>query len=997
MKKKRFLTVFLSAVILVCSLLSSVVFAEENDTEEPKVLLTLTSADEVNQVKKSMEKPDGFTDYVWNTPVKQLLPHGTDAMEEYSISPMSVGEVIGYDRGDKIYFSGGTRNTNKFEITTNNGFFYGFCAEASKSSPSPYQDHVQLNYSDSGRSSTVEAAVKLAILCQNGFALESLGNQYFTYTGDDRFFLIHYVISYLHAGDLKGVPVNEEASIISVATDLLSKAGDPYYRGIADQVSLYYIKGNSKYQQDVVWLEGTPVTEKYSNITIYKKDYKDKSLLSGATFELWGSSGDGSSFPDYLGTFTDNKDGSYSFKNINVTTYKHVLIKETKAPAGYRLPYHFNNDNDEDDYNRYKGRKLNWDDASNSWLSSGWGTPEYDTFYDEKLTGILDIRKVSSDPSITDGNGNYSLAGAEYTVYKTGTKEEVGKIVTDNTGYGSIEVDAGTYDVVETKAPTGFEINNHVYKVVVDPGQVANVNVTTVEDSPVTTIVKLKKVSESPEYVGGNMNYSLEGAVYGVYRDESCTNLAGKITTDANGNGELGGLSKGIYWVKELTASKGYELDTTKHKVDLTNNTSATVTSIEPVLGDPVSVFIKKVDSVSGNTPAGNASLAGAQFTIKFYDEVQDTDPALQGNSPLRTWVFETKYVEALKQTLVMYSNDFKISGDELYTDIYGGYMLPVGTITIQETKSPNGYKIDNTVYVIKMDGTESGGISDYQVPEIANESSDLKIVKTGPDGTTPVEGVVFKHEGPDGFTESLTTDKKGELSFRGLKAGKHVFYETSVPHGYKLSTAKLLLTVKDNGTIEYSISGDSEGWTFESSASDTGFVNSMTLKVSNKAADFTLNLHKINDKDMNLQGAEFTLYSDKACTKKVSSAITDVQGMLSFKNVTPGVAYYLKETKAPAGYRLDVDDNGNVKVYEIRINSNPATGVYELFVDGTKYNKDTGDFCISGKDLTATVTVVNNIQMKLPNTGSSSMVILVVIGSILMGTGLVFSRRKRI
>lgn len=78
------------------------------------------------------------------------------------------------------------------------------------------------------------------------------------------------------------------------------------------------------------------------------------------------------------------------------------------------------------------------------------------------------------------------------------------------------------------------------------------------------------KSSANSAITNNNGNYSLAGAVYGVYRDQSCSNEVGRITTDSSGRGRLTGLELGTYYVKELKASPGYGLDTNVHAITLT-------------------------------------------------------------------------------------------------------------------------------------------------------------------------------------------------------------------------------------------------------------------------------------------------------------------------------------------------------------------------------------------------------------------------------------------
>ena len=70
------------------------------------------------------------------------------------------------------------------------------------------------------------------------------------------------------------------------------------------------------------------------------------------------------------------------------------------------------------------------------------------------VLGNLEIQKTDAQTGEAEAQGNGSLQGAVYTVSKDG--QEIGKIETDEKGYGRLEnLAAGTYTVKETKAPAG--------------------------------------------------------------------------------------------------------------------------------------------------------------------------------------------------------------------------------------------------------------------------------------------------------------------------------------------------------------------------------------------------------------------------------------------------------------------------------------------------------------------------------------------------------------
>lgn len=650
-----------------------------------------------------------------------------------------------------------------------------------------------------------------------------------------------------------------------------------------------------------------------------------------------------------------------------------------------------------------------------AWMSLGGGYqiakfPFYVTVPQQVQPGNIKLIKKSSNTDLTNGNANYSLEGAEYGVYEK--KDCSGKASytmtikkgTDGTYTATQkEIPAGTWYVKETKAPKGYTLNSKVYTVEVPQNDTIEVPV---EDNPITLTINLTKVSALPDCTNNNENYSLQNAVYAVYTDANCKSPATKdgknvtLTTDKNGKASVSGLSKGTYYVKETTASKGFSKDTTVHPVDGTNDKDAsagviskTVTSSEIPLMDPITAIINKTDS-KGNAPQ---SLADAQFTIKYYSKIMDTDPGKVGEVPVRIWVFKTiKYGNYYE---VLYRPEYKVSGPDLYTDVNGSYKLPFGTITVQETQAPDGYKIDNTIHVIRLDGKSAdGSVVTENGMEIPNNSVDFNIVKKQYGTESVISGAVFKHTDPNGKVETVTTDKNGKASFRGLIDGKHIIEETYVDPAYFVNDHKIEFTVTGGQIsaeglkkLQFEASGTNGGIKVTANKED-GY----DAVIEDKPAYYKLQMHKVNDVDTKLAGAEFTLYSDAACTKVLKKGTTDSNGILTMEQLTIGQIYYLAETKAPNGYRLPLK-NGKPVVYTIRGDSSSKDN-FAIVVNDKSYSGSSGEWYVSGSgsDRYAHFRVVNQRQTKLPNTGSHAMLIIVIAGLALVVGALIFERKNK-
>lgn len=213
--------------------------------------------------------------------------------------------------------------------------------------------------------------------------------------------------------------------------------------------------------------------------------------------------------------------------------------------------------------------------------------------------------------------------------------------------------------------------------------------------------LKLKKASSNPGISDNNPCYSLEGATYGVYSDSGCTQQVGTLTCNASGDSNVIDIAPGTYYVKETKAGKSYALDEGVHKVNVSGGQTATVNVTDAPQNDPADMLVAKVDSETGKaSPLGAGTLEGAEFTVKYYDGFYT-----QENLPekaTRTWVLKTDENGRTSLARVTLDKDkYFVSGDSFYTSTNGNITLPIGTVTVQETKAPSGYLLtDNSVHI---------------------------------------------------------------------------------------------------------------------------------------------------------------------------------------------------------------------------------------------------------------------------------------------------------
>ena len=217
--------------------------------------------------------------------------------------------------------------------------------------------------------------------------------------------------------------------------------------------------------------------------------------------------------------------------------------------------------------------------------------------------GNIILIKSSSEQEITEGNGCYSLKGAEYGLYKGEVLQ--GVLTTDDEGRAVMtDIPYGAYTLKEIKPSKGYALDRSQYSIVVDRKSVS----IDVKEEPQSNKVRalLYKVDNEiheawREENRGQAGASLEGALYSVkyydgYYDEAA-DLRGEehvrswvIRTDESGQAALSEesvvsgdelyrssdgdviLPLGTVIISEMAAPKGYMTDSSRHVVQITSD-----------------------------------------------------------------------------------------------------------------------------------------------------------------------------------------------------------------------------------------------------------------------------------------------------------------------------------------------------------------------------------------------------------------------------------------
>ena len=305
----------------------------------------------------------------------------------------------------------------------------------------------------------------------------------------------------------------------------------------------------------------------------------------------------------------------------------------------------------------------------------------------------------------------------------------------------------------------------------------ATQNILGYEYTPTGT-VSLSKTSANTGITSGNSCYSLAGAVYGIYSDAGCSAQVTTLTTDAGGNAAAVSLNAGTYYYKELTAPAGYALDSSVQSFTVTDGQNTALSVSDTPTNDPVRISINKVDSETGDKVQGGASLENAEFTVKYYAGYYNA-----GNLPAnatRTWVIKTVKIGGVY--VAGLNNTCKVSGDDFYTNAAGTAILPLGTISIEETKAPEGYNLEGAYLQVGGVGEKITGKYVAQITQNGNLASlkggntfkvsdkikrgDFKLTKIDTDNQNRMSDIPFRVTNKaTGESHIIKTDENGYFS----------------------------------------------------------------------------------------------------------------------------------------------------------------------------------------------------------------------------------------
>lgn len=466
----------------------------------------------------------------------------------------------------------------------------------------------------------------------------------------------------------------------------------PVYQAECDNIRMQTMLITANPYETVVTDVAVKLNKITTSIKIVKRDSVTNEKLGNATFEVTKVDG------EIIDTFVTDNNGEVEIK-VNESGY--YKIKELEAPDGYLLA-----DNADD---------------NEQIILVEFDKENIVTFLNDKKAG-LEIIKIDKDTG-------KALANARYRVTKTdGTI--VGEYTTNNAGKINIQdLMPDWYEVQEISAPTNYLRDEQVHKILIEENEVTTLTLTNKELKGIQ-IIKKDSVTDKPL---ANATFSIK---------EVGGSLIGEYTTNEMGIIEVQHLKPAFYEIKEVSAPRGYLIDTESKIVEVTSKESVVVEFFNTAKGG---LQIKKVDEKTGEP------LANAKFRVTTI-----TGQTLGEFTTSRTGFINIPELED-------------------------------GWYIVEETVAPGGYILDNTPKTVEARGNKP------TVVEFSNkEKGGIQILKVDETTGVPLEGAKFRVTTKNGLLiGEYTTDRQGHINLTDLDNGWYTILEIEAPKGYILDDVK--------------------------------------------------------------------------------------------------------------------------------------------------------------------------------------------------------------
>lgn len=486
-------------------------------------------------------------------------------------------------------------------------------------------------------------------------------------------------------------------------------------------LNVYYRQANTNVNLSFTSGSGSGVV-KTADLSVIKVDENDPSkFLEGATFEILTADGTETG----LKADTD-ENGKVTFTGLPLGDY---LLKESKAPNGYEINAAY-----------LTGKLISLTENMEAIQVTNAKTIP-------NSVELIKTDKATGDP----------LKNAVFQLQKAdGTAVDDKEYTTDIDGRLVISgLAKGDYQLVETQAPEGYQLDATPVQFTLTKGQGQVINLQKTNTLTTGEVVLTKTNEQQDQMLKGAM-FQLETSDGAILQENLATDGTGKLT--------IKDLAPGDYQLVETQAPTGYVLDATPVEFTITKAQAKAAevqksNRLEPAKSG--SVQLTKTDEKTGE------ALSGALF------ELQDE----QGNK---------------KQT-------------DLITDKSGKLLiedLDPGKYQLVETQAPTGYQTDKTPIPFTITG-EAKTVELVKTNQRIAGSVLLEKVDQATGAALPGAEFTLKTAKGQTLVDKMTTDDNGRLAVKELAEGAYQLIETKAPDGYKLDETPVTFTIKETAAVQ--------------------------------------------------------------------------------------------------------------------------------------------------------------------------------------------------
>ena len=361
------------------------------------------------------------------------------------------------------------------------------------------------------------------------------------------------------------------------------------------------------------------------------------------------------------------------------------------------------------------------------------------------------VKKVDSS------NPTKGLAGATFSLEMVGSDDPkfpmTGVTGQDGT-YTFKNLKAGTYQVTETEAPEGYQIDNPGPYAVTLPTNGQNTVTVTALDTPITLASgSIRKVDKDRPTMG------LAGATIRITGiDNNFTYEGQTVEGGALTDVPWDTMPVGSYVAEEIGAPEGYILPSPHEKKEFYWDKK---NEVKLVFENDSKVKVQLLKKDESNNP-----LPGCLFTV-------------------------------IKNGQTLFS---------AVTDAAGTITVPnvtEGTYWFVEKDAPEGYVVNSEPVTAYVSAADIQGNKTVTVEATNHRKPGLEIVKIDSVTKEPVANCTFDIRSIDGtYHETLTTDGAGRIFLENMTPGSYEVKETAVPKGYNLNPEKQTVELTAGGTF---------------------------------------------------------------------------------------------------------------------------------------------------------------------------------------------------